>query len=252
MRFDPAKVLLDPYGRGVVVPENYSRDAARQAGDNAATAMKSVVVDGHTYDWEDDTPLQRPSSRTIVYEVHVRGFTCHPSSGVAERSHGTFAGLIEKIPYLQQLRITALELLPVFHFDAQDAPGKVNHWGYAPVFILCAAPGIQLRAGPTRAIGRAFATWLSALHRAGIELSSTLCSNHTAEGESDDPEFSRSGQHHLLHSRTKSLALRQLQRHGKHTQCESSYRPPDDSGQPSLLGQRDACRRLPIRFGSDS
>jgi glycogen operon protein len=138
MRFDPAKVLLDPYGRGVVVPKNYSRDAARQAGDNTATAMKSVVVDGHTYDWEGDTPLQWPSSRTIMYEMHVRGFTRHPhNSGVTEQTRGTFAGLIVKIPYLQQLGITAVELLPVFQCDAQDAqPGKVNYWGYAPVAFL--------------------------------------------------------------------------------------------------------------------
>ena len=122
MRFDPTKVLLDPYGRGVVVPKNYSRDAAQQAGDNAATAMKSVVVDPHAYDWEGDTPLQRPSSRTIIYEMHVRGFTRHPSSGVAENKRGTYAGLIEKIPYLQELGITAVELLPVFQFDPQDAP----------------------------------------------------------------------------------------------------------------------------------
>src|SRR6266436_4357128 len=122
MRFDPGKVLLDPYGRGTVVPKNYSRDAARQAGDNAAKAMKSVVVDVHTYDWEGDTPLQRPSSRTIVYEMHVRGFTRHPSSGVAEKRRGTFPGVIEKIPYLQQVGITAVELMPVFQFDPQDAP----------------------------------------------------------------------------------------------------------------------------------
>src|SRR5215470_2220773 len=122
MRFDPTKVLLDPYGRGVVVPQDYSRDAARRAGDNAATAMKSVVVDVQAYDWEGDTPLQRPSSRTIVYEMHVRGFTRHPSSGVAEQIRGTFAGLIAKIPYLQNLGITAVELLPVFQFDAQDCP----------------------------------------------------------------------------------------------------------------------------------
>src|SRR5499427_3184143 len=116
MRFDPAKVLLDPYGRGVVVPKDYSRDAARQAGDNAATAMKSVVVDVHAYNWEGDAPLQRPSSRTIVYEMHVRGFTRHPNSGTPEQSRGTFAGLVQKIPYLQQLGITAVELLPVFQF----------------------------------------------------------------------------------------------------------------------------------------
>ena len=71
LRFDPAKVLLDPYGRGAVVPKNYDRETAKQAGDNAATAMKSVVVDPSAYDWEGDLPLCRPSSRTIIYEMHV-------------------------------------------------------------------------------------------------------------------------------------------------------------------------------------
>ena len=83
-RFDSDKVLLDPYGRGVAVPRNYSRDAASQPGDNAATAMKSVVVDPAAYDWEGDRPLNTPSSRTVVYEMHVRGFTRHPNSGVSE------------------------------------------------------------------------------------------------------------------------------------------------------------------------
>src|SRR6185295_11520208 len=116
MRFDPEKVLLDPYGRGVVVPKNYSREAARLEGDNAATAMKSVVVDPYAYDWGGDTVLRRPSSRTIIYEMHVRGFTRHPSSGVPDNLRGTYAGLVEKIPYLQQLGVTAVELLPVFQF----------------------------------------------------------------------------------------------------------------------------------------
>src|SRR4029077_15904401 len=121
-RFDRDKLLLDPYGRGVVVPPGYSRDAARQQGDNAATAMKSVVVDPRTYDWEGDAPLMRPCSQTIVYEMHVRGFTRHPSSGVGEKKRGTYAGLIEKIPYLHALGVTAVELLPIFQFDPQDCP----------------------------------------------------------------------------------------------------------------------------------
>jgi isoamylase len=118
MRFDSGKVLLDPYGRGVVVPKNYSRDAAHEEGDNAGSAMKSAVVDSRAYDWGGDKPLKRPSSQTIVYEMHVAGFTRHPSSGVAEGKRGTFAGLIEKIPYLQHLGITAVEPLPVFQFDS--------------------------------------------------------------------------------------------------------------------------------------
>ena len=96
------------------MPWNYSRDSARQVGDNAATAMKSVVVDPRAYDWEGDIPLNRPWSRTIIYEMHVRGFTRHPGSGVSDEKRGTYAGLIEKIPYLRQLGITAVELLPVF------------------------------------------------------------------------------------------------------------------------------------------
>ncbi len=92
MRFDASKVLLDPYGRGVVVPRDYSRDAACLEGDNASTAMKSVVVDSGSYDWEGDTPLQRPASRTIIYEMHVAGFTRHPNSGVSEKTRGTYAG----------------------------------------------------------------------------------------------------------------------------------------------------------------
>ena len=134
LRFDSSKVLLDPYGRCVVVPKNYDRSKATAPGDNAATAMKSVVVDPSAYDWEGDAPLRRPSARTIIYEMHVRGFTRHPSSGLGEKTRGTYAGLIEKIPYLQQLGITAVELLPVVQFDALDAPlGKINYWGYAPI-----------------------------------------------------------------------------------------------------------------------
>src|SRR3989442_260076 len=134
LTFDSTKLLLDPYGRGVVVPHNYSRDAAGREGDNAATAVKSGVVDPSAYDWEGDRVLHRLSSRTIIYEMHVRGFTRHPSSGVSDKIRGTYAGLIEKVPYLQQLGITAVELLPVFQFDAQDAPpGLINYWGYAPI-----------------------------------------------------------------------------------------------------------------------
>jgi isoamylase len=78
MRFDADKVLLDPYGRGVAVPQSYSRNMASVPGDNAAVAMKSVVLDPHQYDWEGDSPLRLPASRSIIYEMHVRGFTRHP------------------------------------------------------------------------------------------------------------------------------------------------------------------------------
>ena len=149
LRFDSKKVLLDPYVRSVVVPKNYTREAAEGDGENAGTAMKSVVVDPRDYDWEGDLPLSLPSSRTIIYEMHVRGFTRHPSSSLDEKIRGTYTGLIEKIPYLQQLGITAVELLPVFQFDAQDCPpGKVNYWGYAPVSFFAPHQAYSSRRDP--------------------------------------------------------------------------------------------------------
>ena len=187
LRFDPAKVLLDPYGRGVVVPKDYDREAAKREGDNAATAMKSVVVDPCAYDWEGDLPLCRPASRTIIYEMHVRGFTRHRSSGVGEKTRGTFAGLIEKIPYLRELGITAVELLPVFAFDAHACPpGLVNYWGYQPVSFFAPHPAYSSR---TDALGpvNEFRDMVKALHRAGIEVILDVVFNHTAEGDRTGP-----------------------------------------------------------------
>jgi glycogen operon protein len=187
LRFDSSKVLLDPYGRGVAVPSKYSRAAAAQPGDNAATALKSVVADLAAYDWEGDAPLCRSSARTIIYEMHVRGFTCHPSSGVAEGRRGTYAGLIEKIPYLQELGITAVELLPVFQFDAQDCPtGKTNYWGYAPISFFAPHSAFSSRQDPLGPLDE-FRDMVKALHRAGLEVILDVVFNHTAEGSEKGP-----------------------------------------------------------------
>src|SRR5215831_7852604 len=186
-RFDSSKVLLDPYGRAVVVPRNYSREAARREGDNDSIAMKSVVVDSSAYDWEDDTPLQRHPSRTIIYELHVAGFTRHPNSGLSEKIRGTYAGLIEKIPYLRDLGITAVELLPVFQFDAQDCPpGLVNYWGYAPVSFFAPHRAYSSRRDPLGPVDE-FRDMVKALHWAGIEVILDVVFNHTAEGGQHGP-----------------------------------------------------------------
>jgi isoamylase len=187
LRFDPTKVLLDPYGRAISVPKNYSREAARLEGENVATAMKSVLADPRAYDWEGDVPLNRPWSRTIIYEMHVRGFTAHPSSGMLESKRGTYAGLVEKIPYLQQLGITAVELLPVFQFDPQDAPsGRTNYWGYSPVSFFAPHQAYCSRHEPLAALDE-FRDMVKALHRAGIEVVLDVVFNHTAEGGPDGP-----------------------------------------------------------------
>lgn len=187
LRFDRSKVLLDPYGRGTVIPKNYTPQAARQPGDNAAVAMKSVVVDPSEYGWEGDSPLRRPSARTVIYEMHVSGFTRHPSSGVGKQTRGTYAGLIEKIPYLQELGITAVELLPIFAFDPLACPtGLVNYWGYQPVSFFAPHPAYSSRQdpiGPTHE----FRDMVKALHRAGIEVILDVVFNHTAEGGHDGP-----------------------------------------------------------------
>jgi glycogen operon protein len=187
LRFDPSKVLLDPYGRAVAVPRNYSREAARLKGDNSATAMKSLLVDPRTYDWEGDVPLNRPWARTIIYEMHVRGFTAHPSSCLPEWKRGTYAGLIEKIPYLQQLGITAVELLPVFQFDPQDAPpGRTNYWGYSPVSFFAPHQAYSSHQEPLAVLDE-FRDMVKALHRAGIEVILDVVFNHTAEDGHDGP-----------------------------------------------------------------
>ena len=193
MRFDSTKLLLDPYGRGAVVPTRYSRDRARAEGYNTATAMKSVVVDSSAYDWEGDAPLRRPSSRTIVYEMHVRGFTRHPSSGVGDKTRGTYAGLIEKIPYLKELGVTAVELLPVFQFDAHDCPpGLVNYWGYQPVSFFAPHQAYSSRQDPLGPVDE-FRDMVKALHRARIEVILDVVFNHTAESNHEGPTFSFRG-----------------------------------------------------------
>ncbi len=192
MRFDPTKVLLDPYGKAVVVPETYNRHLASSPGDNCGTAMKSVVLDPSSYDWENDISPKQPFSRTIIYEMHVRGFTADPNSGVAAEKRGTYAGLVEKIPHLKDLGITAIELLPIFHFDEQDAPIFKNYWGYQPISYFAVHPGYSSRKDP---LGPAdeFRDMVKALHRAGLQVILDVVYNHTSEGGHTGPTLSFRG-----------------------------------------------------------
>jgi len=193
LRFDPEKLLLDPYARAMAVPKGYSRLAGSGPGDNTAVAMKSVVADTREYDWEGDAPLKRPFSGTVIYEMHVRGFTANPNSGVSPEKRGTYAGLIEKIPYLRDLGITAVELLPVYHYDEQDAPpGFRNYWGYSPVSFFVPHTGYSSRRDPLGPLNE-FRDMVKALHRAGIEVILDVVYNHTAEGNHTGPTLSFRG-----------------------------------------------------------
>src|SRR5712692_9126684 len=110
-RFNRNKVLIDPYAKGNTMTL-WRRGSGCGPEDNVATSMRSVVIDTKRYDWEGDRPINRPMAETIVYEVHVGGFTRSHTAGV--KNPGTFRGIVEKIPYLRVLGVTAVELMPVF------------------------------------------------------------------------------------------------------------------------------------------
>ncbi len=190
-RFDREKVLIDPYARGNT-DSVWRRVLACSPGDNVSTSMRSVVIDPRAYDWEGDVPLNRPHSEAVIYEMHVRGFTASPSSGVAHP--GTFSGVVEKIPYLKALGVTAVELLPIFDFDETDVLRQVNgkplynFWGYstigffAPQSFYCVSPeeGRHLDE---------FRDMVKALHQAGIEVILDVVFNHTDEGNHQGPVY---------------------------------------------------------------
>lgn len=189
-RFDGSKVLIDPYGRALAVGNTYDRGLACRYGvDNAPHAMKSVVADLSRYDWEGDKPLNLPYANSVIYEMHVGGFTKHPSSRIKASERGTYRALIEKIPYLTSLGINAVELMPVYAFDPYDAPnGKINYWGYSPVSFFAPHVGYSTTKDPLGTIDE-FRDMVKALHRNGIEVILDVVFNHTAEGNQDGATF---------------------------------------------------------------
>ncbi|MGF1655151.1 MAG: glycogen debranching protein GlgX, partial [Actinomycetales bacterium] len=196
-RYRPATVLLDPYAHAVD-DRLWDRGAACRPDDNVATAMRAVVVDLDDYDWEGDAPLRRPMAESVVYEMHVGGFTRSPTSGVA--APGTFSAIVEKIPYLTELGVTAVELLPVLHFDPSDVGGTnpvtgeplTNYWGYSTVGFFAPHAGYCAAPGSADHI-REFRDMVKALHRAGIEVILDVVFNHTSEGNHQGPTISFRG-----------------------------------------------------------
>jgi len=194
-RFNPDKELLDPWARAVT-DHFWNRQAASRGDAEGSCSYRAMVVDDDGYDWEGDAPLNQPFEDTIIYEVHVGGFTRHASSNVT--NPGTFAGLIEKIPYLKSLGITDIELLPVMAFDEQDVPpgaaqrGLKNYWGYSPHSFFSPHPGycVTPELGTHR---REFKDLVKALHQAGIGVILDVVFNHTAEGGADGPTINFKG-----------------------------------------------------------
>ena len=214
--FDPSLILLDPMGRAVsggtvwgieeetrAPCEESQRPVAVPGAARIGTSRRSLFVH-RPFDWQQDMPLLTPLEDSLIYELHVRGFTCHPSSGVSHP--GTFAGLIEKIPYLQWLGVTAVELLPIHEFNECDCPflnprtGEQlrNYWGYNSIAFT--APKASYAASAQQHDqGNEFREMVRALHQAGIEVILDVVFNHTGEGNVTGRTYSFRGLDNALY-----------------------------------------------------
>jgi isoamylase len=209
-RFNRHKALIDPYARALTGDSPWDLQAARaydpaspeqdlsfSAADDAASVPKCIVV-GEDFDWEGDRPLNYPLRHCVIYETHVRGLTMHPSSGVAHP--GTYLGVTEKIPYLKDLGVTSLELLPVQEFDERENPrtdpttGRrlSNYWGYSTIAFF-APKGSYSASGAAGQQVAEFKRMVKELHAAGIEVILDIVFNHTAEGGELGPTLSFRG-----------------------------------------------------------
>lgn len=201
-RFNPNKLLLDPYSKGNT-NELWDRVSACGDEDNTDKSMRSIIIDWSKYDWKGDVKINRPMKDSIIYEMHVGGFTKNKNSGA--KYPGAFKGVIEKIPYLKELGITAVELLPVFEFDSKEIlkikdDGEIlrNYWGYstfsffAPHAAYCTTPdeGTHLDE---------FRDMVKELHKAGIEVILDVVFNHTNEGNHEGPVINFKGIDNIIH-----------------------------------------------------
>ena len=199
LRFNEQKLLIDPYARALtgkcVNKDNLllaydanagDKDLSLDLRDNTALVPKSIVIDD-AFDWQGDAPPDVPFEKTIIYEVHLKGFTAHPSSRV--KHPGTFLGFIEKIPHLVALGVTAVELLPVQEFVVEDfllSKGLTNYWGYNTIGFFAPESSYGTKARPGSQVAE-FKTLVRELHKAGIEVLLDVVYNHSAEGNEQGP-----------------------------------------------------------------
>ncbi len=186
MWFDHQARLIDPYAKALA-------GRFQSNADGVIRPPKCVVVDEY-FDWEGDRHLRRDLSETIIYEMHVRGFTQSPSSKT--ENPGTYLGVIEKIPYLKSLGVTAVELMPVHEFPIHDISGKLperpNYWGYDPLAFFAPHRGYAAGKEPGAQVVE-FKQMVKALHQAGIEVILDVVFNHTCEGNELGPSLSFKG-----------------------------------------------------------
>ena len=186
--FDPQKILLDPYTQGVFFPPEFDRKLAMREGSNAGRApLGMLTAHRPAFDWTGDRP-PRHESDAIIYELHVRGFTKNPNAGVDPSRAGTYTGLVEKIPYLKELGITVVELMPIYQRDPQEG----DYWGYMPLNFF--APHAQYAS--TRDEDEQhleFRNMVKAFHQADIGVVLDVVYNHTCEGDHRGPIYSYKG-----------------------------------------------------------
>ena len=192
-RFDKSKILLDPYAKLIVGRDVWGK---QPNWDSLYQYRARVVFDD--FDWEDDMPLETPVNDLIVYEMHVRNFTCGAASGVKHR--GTFAGIIEKIPYLKELGVNCVELMPIHEFDEfenhrvspVDGRELYNLWGYSNVGFF-APKAAYASSGRFAMQVDELKNMVKQLHKNGIEVMLDVVFNHTAEGNEQGPYISYRG-----------------------------------------------------------
>jgi glycogen operon protein len=194
-RFNSKSVVLDPYALAISGGSRWGApDIPHGQKDGRLTRRGRLVCE--EFDWEGDVPLATPLRQTVIYELHVRGYTRHPSSDV--QHPGTFLGLCEKIPHLKSLGVTAVQLMPVLEFDELEhsrvnpVSGEVlkNYWGYSPVSFFAPKASYAVRPGQQL---REFKEMVKAFHHAGIEVILDVVYNHTCEGNEHGPTVSFRG-----------------------------------------------------------
>lgn len=186
MRFDGTARLIDPYAKALA-------GTFQEATDGLIRPPKCVVVDEY-FEWEGDRHLKVPLADTVIYEMHVRGFTQHPSSQC--QHPGSYLGVIEKIPYLKSLGVTAVELMPVHEFPTRNfdgsSDGQQNYWGYDPIAFFSPHRGYAEGNEPAAQVNE-FKQMVLELHKAGIEVILDVVFNHTCEGNERGPTLSFKG-----------------------------------------------------------